>query len=634
MSLDTFAINEISEGQDFEVKKAAGRFGNGAIPDSFFETYSAMANTEGGIIMLGIEELSPGVFSVSGIVDNHRLIKELWDCLNNPQKVSANILHASHVTCPTIEGKNVIRVVVPRAQRRQRPVYIGANPLKGTFRRNGEGDYGCDEETVKRMMADQFEEARDSQLLPNFTFDDLDTTTFNAYRTSFKVNRLVHPWVDLPNKDFLYNIGGWTKDRDTGHEGLTLAGLLMFGKQRCILDAVPNYILDYQERPTDQSNKRWMDRLTTDGTWSGNLYDFYRQVIQRLTRDLKVPFQLKGTTRTDDTPVHEALREALVNTLIHADFTGRVSLLVVKRPDLFGFRNPGCMRLSIDEAIQGGISDCRNRNLQKMFQLAGLAEQAGSGLNKVYKNWAEQHWRTPELWEQQNPDQTLFRLRMISLLPVEVLDKLRERFGARFQSLDETSRLALATAEIEGSVTHSRLKGVCGKHPHDLSKTLAALVAEGFLESDGVPRWASYSLAGTGTDKKTDDFAESQGPKGTQRDTLEADDRLEHSRERLLHLAPRLAHSGLSLEHLVDLAASVKSKNRVEKSVMEGVIIRLCASVPLTASELADLVGRDVYSLRNHYIKPMVKAGKLKLLYPGTPNHPSQAYQAEPQVNL
>jgi predicted HTH transcriptional regulator len=81
--------------------------------------------------------------------------------------------------------------------------------------------------------------------------------------------------------------------------------------------------------------------------------------------------------------VHEALREALVNTLIHVDYTGRVSILVVKRPDMFGFRNPGSMRLPLEEVQQGGISDCRNRNLQKMFQLVGLGEQAGSGIPKI-----------------------------------------------------------------------------------------------------------------------------------------------------------------------------------------------------------------------------------------------------------
>ena len=57
-----------------------------------------------------------------------------------------------------------------------------------------------------------------------------------------------------------------------------------------------------------------MDRLYPDGSWSGNLFEFFRRVYRKLTADLKVPFALKEGQRQDDTPVHEALREALVNT--------------------------------------------------------------------------------------------------------------------------------------------------------------------------------------------------------------------------------------------------------------------------------------------------------------------------------
>ena len=193
------------------------------------------------------------------------------------------------------------------------------------------------------------------KLLDHYGFDDLNLPTLQAYRNAFKSVKSDHPWVDLDDKEFLCNIGGWTKNRETGREGLTVAGVLMFGKLRSILDVLPNYVVDYQERPTDPNDaRRWMDRVTTDGTWSGNLYDFFRTAIQRLTRDLKVPFRLKGTTRVDDTPVHEALREALVNEIIHADFTGRLSLLVVKRADMFGFSNPGVMRMPIEQAIRGG----------------------------------------------------------------------------------------------------------------------------------------------------------------------------------------------------------------------------------------------------------------------------------------
>ncbi|HJX11876.1 MAG TPA: RNA-binding domain-containing protein, partial [Candidatus Binatia bacterium] len=495
MAIDLPEIYELSEGLEFEVKKAAGRDGDGQLPDSFWASYSAMANTEGGVILLGVEETADHKFNVVGIANPQKIIQDLWNLANNSQKISANILHSDDAQVLDVEGKRVVRVRVPRAVRPQRPVYVGTNPFKGTYQRRGDGDFLCSEESVKRMLADQVEEARDAKLLDHYDFDDLNLPTLQAYRNAFKSVKPDHPWVDLDDKEFLCNIGGWTKNRETGREGLTVAGILMFGKLRSILDVLPNYVVDYQERPTDPNDaRRWMDRVTTDGTWSGNLYDFFRTVIQRLTRDLKVPFLLKGVTRVDDTPVHEALREALVNEIIHADFTGRVSLLVVKRADMFGFRNPGVMRMPIEQAIRGGVSDCRNRNLQKMFQLVGLAEQAGSGLNKVFRNWKGQHWRTPQLYENPELDATVLRLHMASLLPKETLEELDARFGPRFRGLSETERLALATASIEGRVTHARLRQMSTDHPRDLSATLGRLVDDGFLVSEGVGRGTVYHL--------------------------------------------------------------------------------------------------------------------------------------------
>jgi len=100
---------------------------------------------------------------------------------------------------------------------------------------------------------------------------------------------------------------------------------------------------------------------------------------------------------------------------------------------MFGFRNPGLMRVPIDQALQGGDSDCRNRNLQKMFQFIGAGEQAGSGIPKIYQSWEQQHWRRPRIIEKVEPAQTIFELHMASLLPDDVVKKLDIQFGERFR---------------------------------------------------------------------------------------------------------------------------------------------------------------------------------------------------------
>ena len=178
-------------------------------------------------------------------------------------------------------------------------IFIGITDhgnVVGTFRRNFSGDYLCDESTVKRMIAEQVEESRDAKLLSHFTENDVDSNTLRSYRNRFRSTKPTHPWNSLDDHEFLRSIGGLTRDRASGEEGLTLAGLLMFGKLRPILDAVPHYLVDYQERRTeDDDGTRWVDRITTDGTWSGNLYDFFQIAIQKLYRDLKSTIQTGRT---------------------------------------------------------------------------------------------------------------------------------------------------------------------------------------------------------------------------------------------------------------------------------------------------------------------------------------------------
>ena len=248
-TLERFEIEAWSEGLDVEIKLASGRDGRGELPKDFFQSYVAMANTDGGCILLGIRE-SKGHFEVVGIQDVAKVQKELWDNLNNSQKVNLNLLTDRMVTVVADEqGRQIIKVVVPRAKRTERPIYLGQDRFKGTYRRNYEGDYLCGEEVVRRMLAEQGDESRDAVLLEGFDLEDLDAGTLSAYRNDFKSTKPNHPWIELDDREFLRSIGGWGRDRQTGKQGLTIAGLLMFGRLPSILEEIPYYVVDYQERP-------------------------------------------------------------------------------------------------------------------------------------------------------------------------------------------------------------------------------------------------------------------------------------------------------------------------------------------------------------------------------------------------
>ncbi|MEO5368390.1 MAG: putative DNA binding domain-containing protein, partial [Magnetococcus sp. WYHC-3] len=494
MSID---LDSLREGWDCEAKTAGGRDGRGQVPASLWETYSAMANTEGGIILLGVREDQAGRFQAVGIPDIARVERDFWNQIDDPDKVSRNLLRRQDVQRIEIAGHALLLIRVPQAPRRQCPVFLNGNPLKGTYVRRHDGDHRATDEEVRRFLAEAEESPRDGEILDGYGMDDLEPDSLAAFRNLFRTQSPGHPFLAGDDREMLRQLGGWGQERTSVREGLTLAGLLMFGKQRSLLDRLPAFHLDYQHlpEPSDPAGMRWLDRVTLDGTWPGNLLEFYRKVVPKLRDGVRIPFQLgQDLLRRDDTPQHEALREAVVNALIHADHTGRGGVRIRRAPNRFEFINPGILRIPREQVRIGGRSDCRNPTLQRMFQMIGAGEKAGSGFPRIVQAWREQHWRAPLLEEDHELYETRLTLTTLSLFPVGVGEELERRFPGRLATLGQEARLALATALLEGRVSNNRLRELTETHPSDLTKMLRGLVREGFLESHGKQRWTWYTV--------------------------------------------------------------------------------------------------------------------------------------------
>ena len=149
--LDFENLQQYRENNRIEAKEALG-----GLPESIWETYSAFANTDGGVILLGVEELPDKALHALDILDPQWLIEDFWKLVNDPAVVSANILDEEAVQIHTVDGKQIITITVPEATHAQLPVYIGGDPYKGSYRRCGEGDYRIPIEEI-RIMLDQKE---------------------------------------------------------------------------------------------------------------------------------------------------------------------------------------------------------------------------------------------------------------------------------------------------------------------------------------------------------------------------------------------------------------------------------------------------------------------------------------------
>ena len=389
------------ESTEIEFKSAAGGF-----PGSFWETYSAFGNTDGGIIVLGIKEKNhkffPDRLSKEQIT---RYKKQYWDDVNNHSKVSICLTQDKDVIDTEFEGSAILVVHIPRAIYSQRPVYLTFNPFGHTFVRRHEGDYLLGDDGVRTMFADSQAKSNplDRKIVRNFKLgDDIDITTVHQYRQVFKGKHDDHPWNQLEDIDFLTKIGAYGKDKETGDEGFTLAGILVFGTWQGILDALPNYYIDYRERLSSDPAVRWTDRVYPDGYWEPNLYQFYTRVYMKMYS--AVPFKLENGSRVDDTPAHKALREAIVNTIVHSNFFLPSTITIDRYTDRLVFANPGSMLVSVEQYFEGGTSICRNATIQKIFGFIGGGERAGSGADTIAKGWEFNHWPKPRIREKYDPD--------------------------------------------------------------------------------------------------------------------------------------------------------------------------------------------------------------------------------------
>ena len=454
-----------TEGTVVEYKTAKGGF-----PDSFWSTFSAFANTDGGIILLGVKEDKNKRPVVDGLTEQEAidLKKKFWDMAHNPQKVSDPLLDDKDAYVLDLDGEGWVLVCdVPRAAYNRKPIFINGRPYGNTYKRRHEGDYHCTDEEVRQMFADANLKngSTDARILKGYTMDDIDLGTLHKYRKAYDSRHENHPWSELSDMEFLKKVEAWRKDKATGEEGFTVAGIMMFGKTQSVTDqsCMPWFFPDYREHLGDTEGERWSDRIYPDGTWEVNVYQFFTLVFQKLSKLLPKPFRLAddGVTRLEFSPAHTAVREALANALIHAQHDSMGNVVVDSWSDKIVMSNPGSMLVSVNEFYEGQHSVCRNPLLQKMFVFIGVGEKAGSGADVIVKGWEDQKWLKPEIEEHFEPDRVEIVMQMVKRTDAESMPTGKEsarswqgvgkELGVDFyvlESLADYCREARSLAEI------------------------------------------------------------------------------------------------------------------------------------------------------------------------------------------
>ena len=88
------------------------------------------------MIILGIkEDKKTKICDLEGIENENDILKDFWNTINNKEKIGCNILNDDYIETKKIEGKMIIIINIPNANRQDKPVYINNNPITGTFKR-------------------------------------------------------------------------------------------------------------------------------------------------------------------------------------------------------------------------------------------------------------------------------------------------------------------------------------------------------------------------------------------------------------------------------------------------------------------------------------------------------------------
>ncbi|MBR4245289.1 MAG: putative DNA binding domain-containing protein [Candidatus Methanomethylophilaceae archaeon] len=445
----------------FELKKCEDKLSR-----DFWPTYSAFANTFGGTIILGIDDETR---EITGVKNPEKIIKDLWDLLNDPNKVNINLLADKDVQVRDIDGRTIIIVRVPRAERRKRPVFINGTMENGTYKRNGEGDYHCSSEELTSMLRERSDESSDSKVLNDVYMDSLDQNSVKEYRKLLTNRNPAHPWNKKDDTDFLRLIGAASKTID-GSMHPTAAGLLMFGYDAIILSEFPNYHLDYLEFADGSNN--WTYRISTGtGEFTGNLFEFFTSVSSRLSFLNKKSKDLEGMVRNDDNQAIRAQRELLANAVMHADYLGLGGIRAEWSPSRFTIRNPGDLRIPLKKMFEGGMSDPRNPHIAVMMTMIGMAERAGSGVSSIVDCCKAMSIPLPEYIETSDPETVTVTLRL----------ELRD-------SGDKIEDRILSLMKTDPSISVDKISQLLGMERNRTYRTIKKMADNGLVKRTGGTR--------------------------------------------------------------------------------------------------------------------------------------------------
>ncbi|MEV5711947.1 ATP-binding protein [Actinoallomurus sp. NPDC052274] len=473
---------------DVEVKKAQG-----GLPKSLRETLSAFANTQGGVIILGLDETQG--FRATGLPDPAKLAADLASMCSEDMEPPLRPLIKIH----TFEGEQVLVAEVPEINPAQKPCCSrGTGITKGSYIRVGDGDRRLSAYEVQVMLSSRGQPRDDEQAIHGVGLEQLDPAGVDALIARLRTSR-PYAFKDLDPLSVLRRAKVLVPG-ENGEDMVSLAGLLALGDYP--QEHFPQLMVTFVHYPTEsgpRSSERFLDNVTLEGP----LPVMVRDTLAAIRRNMSRRAIIGGAGRQDVWEYPEtALREALVNALVHRDLSSGArgtQVQVEMYPDRLSIRNPGGLfgPVTVDNLGEEGISSARNATLIKLLEdvpLPGetrtVCENRGSGIRAMLDSLRAAGMSPPQFTDKISSFVVTFPNH--TLLSGETINWIH---GLGQQGLTDSQCIALALLREEGILDNRTYRTATGVDSRVATSELQDLVARELIAQTGTRRWARYQLS-------------------------------------------------------------------------------------------------------------------------------------------
>lgn len=480
-----------AEDTGLEAKRSADR-----LPSSLIETLSAFANTPGGgVLLLGVDEAAG--YMVSGVSNASKIQHDLASAARTQLTPPLQPL----ISTRSVEGRAVVVAEVPELPRDVKPCFVTARGMiNGSFLRVADGDRRLTAQEVQQLVSDQGQPRFDHDDIPDASIADLDTPSVTRLLSRLRSAR-PHLFADKSDDTILKMLSVVKPDAE-GVLRPTLAGLLALGIYP--QQFLPQLCLTFVHYPTQSGaqtgSTRFLDNVRVDGSIP-QIVDEALRVIQR-NMSRRAMITARGRLDVWEYPP-EALREAVVNALVHRDLSPGsrgTQVQVEMYPDRLRVLNPGGLYGAIDISRLGeeGVSSSRNSLLLRILEDVPISadgrtvcENRGSGIRAMRNELSRAGMGPPEFrdkvtsFEVQMPNHTLFDEETLAWL-----GKLGQ------DGLKDTQRTGLALMLQGQALDNAKYRAATGLQDSRVATAeLQDLVAREYIIQTGTRGGARYSLS-------------------------------------------------------------------------------------------------------------------------------------------